>query len=898
MVVGVDKSQFTPRWSRTPIYTLWTPELVEVLLKKPDEFYSNYPELVRFLEERGGEAGLLAYCATRKLKDEYLETIQVHFEHVGAKKAIYAEALGISEQGYYYRMRELPKQLAPWLNSWLLPQEDEAASESAPPRPAPATAAPSAPLASNLPAMVTSLIGRERELDEVVSLIERRDVRLVTLTGPGGTGKTRLAIEVGQHLLDAQPALFPDGIFFIELAALRDPAFITDSILQALGIMEGGNQTIEERLIRYLRRKQLLLVLDNFEHLIAASSLITVLLREAASVKILITSREALRIYGEHEYYVPPLALPAKNQPLLLSELAQIEAIQLFVARAQASNSAFRLTEANAAAVVEICFRLDGLPLAIELAAARSKILPPEAMLPRLKERFHLLKIQMHDRPGRQKTLRGAIDWSYDLLSPSEQVVFAKLAIFSGGCSPEAAAAICDQTEFDILDSLSMLVDKSLLYQELGADRQPRFLMLETIHEYARERLAELGDQDRIYEKFVDYYLGLAEEVTPYLFKTRIDPRPYLSRLEVEHENFRTALAWLIQRSCKEEALRYCVALWPFWQKQGHLSEGLKWFAEALALPNNYSPKLQADAVYGSAVLAFDLSHYPHVKELCETCLHIQRAIGDLPGVAKTLTLLGYTVSLQGKYDEGIMLLQESLRLQRELGNEEGIALSLLYLGIVMRYKNEFEQAMAFEKESLETYRKLDDQPSCAWVLNQLAALALHTRDIALASRYCEESLAIQATLPVIDKRTRGFSLIVRGLVAFYTGYLIHTEQGDKDKAQPFYEQAVECHKESLYNHRDVGNKDGIAWNFMTLAWVGAMRMQATIAAHLLGAAEALCEQMSHPFSPAVQAQNKVFTEKARATMTVDAWDRLWHEGRAMIADLDEVILYALSSSF
>ena len=426
---------------------------------------------------------------------------------------------------------------------------------------------------NNLPAQPTPLIGRERELDDVLALMRSPDVRMLTFTGPGGTGKTRLGLQAAAELMDE----FEDGVFFVALAAIADPTLVAPAIARTLGLTESGNQPLEERLKSYLRDRQTLLVLDNFEHILESAPLLDALLSAASELRVLATSRTALKLYGEHEYLVPPLSLPDPQSILSLESLTQYEAIRLFVDRARAIRPDFSLTEENAPAVVEICARLDGLPLVLELAAARIKLLPPQAMLSRLGDRLKLLTGGARNLPERQRTLRNAIAWSYEMLDEGEKTLFARLAVFSGGSTLEGIEAVCDpqgDLPVEALEGVSSLLDKSLLRQEEGQGAEPRLMMLETIREFASQRLEESGEAEQLRKSHADYCIALAEEAEAGLQGS--EQESWLERLDPEHDNMRSALAWAMEQGMTELGLFLAGALRPFWYARGYLDEGRK----------------------------------------------------------------------------------------------------------------------------------------------------------------------------------------------------------------------------------------------------------------------------------------------------------------------------------
>jgi predicted ATPase len=410
----------------------------------------------------------------------------------------------------------------------------------------------------NLPAQTTAFIGRTTELAEVRELLSRPEVRLLTLTGPGGTGKTRLGLHAAAAALDE----YADGIFLVTLAPISDPALVAMIIAETLGVRLTGDRPVVERLKEFLQDKVLLLVLDNFEHVLAAAPVISELLAASPRLKVLVTSRTLLRLSGEWDYPVPPLALPDPNNLPSLANLAEYEAVQLFDERARAVKSNFALTRDNAPAVAELCVKLDGLPLAIELAAARIRLLPPQKILTQLSSRLQFLKGGARDWPTRQQTLRDTIDWSYDLLDKEELILFRRLAIFAGGCTFEAAEAVgSPDDDVNVLNGLESLVDKNLLKQTEVTD-EPRFEMLETIREYGLERLAQSGEAEALRQAHARYFMALAEEAEPHMFGP--EQATWVKRLETEHDNLRAALAWTIDNAI-EIGVRLAGVLGRFW---------------------------------------------------------------------------------------------------------------------------------------------------------------------------------------------------------------------------------------------------------------------------------------------------------------------------------------------
>jgi predicted ATPase/class 3 adenylate cyclase len=526
---------------------------------------------------------------------------------------------------------------------------------------------------NNLPLQPTALVGREKEVSEVCDLMRGHEIRLLTLSGPGGTGKTRLALQVAADLLDD----FPDGTFFVPLATLTEAELFLSAVAETLGVRETGDQTLYESLKDYLRERRLLLVLDNFEQVIGAAPAVTELLVVAPGLKVLATSRAPLGLYGEHEFPVPPLTLPDLKSPPPLERLTQYEAVRLFVDRARAVKPDFSITNESAPAVAEICVRLDGLPLAIELAAARIKMLPPKAMLQRLSSRLKLLTGGARDLPERQRTLRGAIEWSYALLDEGEQVLFARLAVFSGGRTLEAVDAICDaqgDLPVDTFEGVSSLLDKSLLRQEEGPGGEPRFVMLETVHEFAREKLQKSAEAGEIKRTHAQYFLTLAEEAYPQL--KGANQLEWLDRLEAEHDNMRAALSWALERKEVEVAIRLGGALWLFWFVRGYHSEGRRWLQEALAIEERISPGSRAMALAGVGWLAAHQGDLDRAQEVCEEGLQL---LANEASEAKRclLVFLGWVAREREDYRWATQLFEESLALSQQMSDTYWHATSL-----------------------------------------------------------------------------------------------------------------------------------------------------------------------------------------------------------------------------
>src|SRR6266480_4503582 len=575
---------------------------------------------------------------------------------------------------------------------------------------------------TNLPIQPTVLIGREQQVKEAVALLRREGIRLVTLTGPGGTGKTRLSLQVAAELV----ADFEDGVFFVDLASITDPHLFIPTVSQTLSVRERPGESLSETLKDYLRDKKLLLVFDNFEQLLDAGPAVSALLAGAPNLKALITSRAPLHLSGEHEYSVPPLAVPDLNTSEPPATLAAYEGVQLFLERAQAVKPEFELTSENAPAVAEICARLDGLPLAVELGAARVRILSPQALLGRLSQRLVLLTGGARDAPARQRTLRDTIDWSYSLLGSSEQRLFARLSVFVGGRTIEAAEAVCDpltaELDISVFDGVASLVEKSLLRQDEGPAGEPRLLMLETIREYALDRLERSGDAELLRQRHAHYFVALAEEAEPEIL--RADQVLWLERLEAERDNFRAALGWLLGRGDTELALRLIGSLRRAWVARGYLSETRKWLEAAFERKAALSPHVEAKALYGLGRVALVEGDYDEAIPSLERSAGLFRELGESEGLVFSLADLGFIAIAQGRHEDAQRFADESLAEAKVAGNERTIAAALHSLACTKLDAGEYGEARSLFEQSLELRRKLGDKRNVANSLGYLGSVA------------------------------------------------------------------------------------------------------------------------------------------------------------------------------
>ncbi|MGI8587601.1 MAG: tetratricopeptide repeat protein [Chloroflexia bacterium] len=735
---------------------------------------------------------------------------------------------------------------------------------------------------TNLPAPPTAFIGREQVVAQVTNLLCRPGVRLLTLTGPPGVGKTRVALQVA-----AQPVPdFPDGIFFVALAPVLEPTLVATTISQALGVWPADRQPVIEALQSYLREKQLLLVLDNFEHLLPAAPLVSALLASAAGLKVLVTSRALLHLYGEYAYTVPPMIVPDRAAPPPLERLPEYEAVRLFVERATAADQGFVVAAADADDLADICTGLDGLPLALELAAAQVRRLSLSAIKAQLTRRLNLLADGPRDLPARQQTLRAAIGWSYDLLTREQQVLFRRLAVFMGGCAPEAVEAVAagDELPRDVVASaLSALVEMNLLLPVPTHDGAPHFDLLETIRQYAAEILAQAADEEeaRVHERHADYFLGLAERAEPELRGP--DQIRWFQRLEQEHDNIRAALRWLLDQGAVETAGRLGVALLRFWFVYGHAAEGLQWLEETLTTipstpPRSLTPAVHAAMLNAAGVLARYGSDYRQAslyytrslelwrsladrrgmaralynlaavvryegddrqaRLLAEESLTLSRTLPDKEGSAAALNLLGIMARHQGDVQRAATLCQESLALYREIGDTVHIADVLSSLGTIVHSAGDHQQASAYYGESLTIFRAVGNKPGLAVALTNLGLMALHTEDYAAAAAYYRESLALRREL----ENTAGIAYALNDMG------MVEYKQGKPERAGQHY-------TESLMLFARLHDTRGIAECLERLAGAAVAQRDARGAAHLLGAADALRDANGTAVEPEDRAE-------------------------------------------
>jgi predicted ATPase/serine/threonine protein kinase/Tfp pilus assembly protein PilF len=730
----------------------------------------------------------------------------------------------------------------------------------------------------NLPTQRTPLVGREKALSAAKQLLLRRDVRLVTFTGPGGTGKTRLALQIAEELLE----YFAGGVYFVPLASIADPGLVAPTIAQTLGVRETAGKTLIEDLKEHLQHSHhqaTLLLLDNFEQVASAAPLVAGLLEASAAIKILATSRAVLHVYGEHEFPVPPLALPDLNLLPDVETLSRYPAVALFLQRATALKPDFGLTQENVRAVAEICARLDGLPLAIELAAARIKLLPPPAMLARLQSRLQLLTGGSRDLPERQQTLRAAVGWSYELLNDAEQKLFRRLSVFVSGCTLEAAEAVSNapnDLEADPLDGIASLADKSLLQQSEPADGEARFGMLETIREFALDRLAASGEDTETRRAHAAYCLVLAEEGGSHLAGP--ERRAWLNRFDLEQDNFRAALEWLTRTSNAEWGLRLGSALWLYWQDHAHPAEGRDRLRTILNLPGAAAQaKTRARALL--VVMASTQQMDPFLSRLAgEQAMRIYQELGDKAGVATTSTHMAVAYRDQGNFEEARALFEETIRMWEEAGDPVSVAHTTSNLADVVRAQGDYETARSLHRECLSIFRRLGDRAGMAWSLNHQGDVAREQGDPAAAGSLYDQALAMFRELE--DRTGIARSLTDLGILA--------CQEGRYARAQRLYAEAL-----ALFCELGETKQTARVLEYMACAAAGQELWDRAL--RVAGAAASLRIRLGFPLTLSAKADLDRSLEPARVSLTTSAAATAWMEGSSMPPE--KAIEFALASA-
>jgi len=683
---------------------------------------------------------------------------------------------------------------------------------------------------------------------------------------------SRLALQTAADLIEGGD----DGVFFVALATLTDPTLVASSVAQVLGIREGADQPLLEGIQDYVQNKRLLLLLDNFEQVLEAAPLAGKILSAASRLKVLATSRIPLGIYGEREYAVPPLAIPDPKRLPDLRALSQYEAVRLFIERAEAAKAGFEITSENAPAVAEICVRLDGLPLAIELAAARIKLLPPRAILTRLSNRLKLLTGGAKDLPARQRTLRGAIEWSHDLLDEGERTLFARMAVFSGGRTLEAIEAVCDAVgdlPVDTFEGVSSLLDKSLLGQEEGPEGEPRFVMLETIHEFAREKLDESGEAEEIGRAHARYFLALAEEAEPEL--TGADQVPWTNRLEADHDNLRAALSWSLEAGDAESALRIGGALWRFWGVRGHFSEGRRWLSTSSSGGAAAPVGVRARALLALGDLARRQGDYTPAEEDLQASLALYREAEDRRGEVYALCFLGWIALDRSDLERAEEFLWESLALSREVGKARDTSVVLNALAVLEVYLGDYARAREMQEETLSLAREARDIRSVANCTVNLGWTAAITGEYERAEEYLQEAQGLFWQLG--DRNMAALCDRLMGFVAL--------SRNDPERAEVLIVKAVRVLQE-------LAEAPGVDFALEVVAGVAAMRGEVGRAARVWGAVAGYRETTGIPWLPEERAMIEPHIEAARVRLEESVWQKEWEKGRSMT--LDQAVSYAL----
>jgi predicted ATPase/class 3 adenylate cyclase len=685
---------------------------------------------------------------------------------------------------------------------------------------------------NNLPLQLTSFVGRGDEIAEAVRLLGEH--RLVTLTGAGGTGKTRLALEVATKLLPS----FSDGAFFVDLASIVDPDQVCPAICEALGVREEPGSDLIDTLVNRLAGKALLVVVDNFEHLLEAASVVDEVLGRVGDVRVLATSRSPLGLYGEQEQIVPPLRLPDPRHPPEPEALSRFEAVALFIDRARAARSEFAVTTENAPAVAEICARLDGLPLAIELAASRVKVLSPDAILSRLRHSLDLLAAGARNIPERQRTLRGAIEWSYGLLDEPERRLFARLSVFVGGADLEAVEAVANpdgDMGADTLDGLASLIDKSLVRQTETEAGEPRFGMLETIREYARDRGDLEWDGDTTRRRHADHFLGLAEASEPHL--TGEGQVTWLDRLDRDHENIQAAFRWAIDAGEADRGMRAAAAVWRFWHLRGHVAAGRAWLERLVAFPGGRTAvRAKAEDALGS--LSYWEGEIPETERHYREALAIYRELGDREGIARATYNLAFVPLIRGSgFEEGRRLFQEAIELYRELGDEDTVARAKGDMGFLLVLEGDPRAALPLLEESLSLSRERGD-----------------------TFRLTDDLLRVAEA---------------------------HRSLGDHDRARPRYLEALDVTERANI-------PGGVAAVLQIMASVDSDRGDHRRALRLVGAGMAIAESIGDPDVTKSPFHFADPVGDARKAIGDEATERALDEGRAM--SRDQAVSYARST--
>ncbi len=864
---------------------IWDEQHLKALLRLPrfPKYLLSEEPWSSWLAARRGVDAVRASLRQAPLRPLQRQLLELILNHPNTSALNHAAELHVSLSTYFRYLKTLVDPLLEYLNS-SEPVENRSGlveREASPGHPA-----------TNLPVLLTPLVGAEAMLQRIVALLASAEVRLVTLMGPGGIGKTRLAIQAARWIVEHSPAgrSFNDGVFLVDLAPLRNPDLVLVEIAQVLNLMERSGHPTLELLQRELSERSLLLILDNFENLLDAAPLVTALLQRTTRLKILVTSRAALNVAGEHRLVIPPLSLPGLDPLPALEDLANYSAIQLFVQRAQAIDDTFALTPDNATAVTRLCTGLDGLPLALEMAATRVNHLSPQQMLSLLGQRLQWLA-GARDIAPRHQALRNLIDWSYQLLDPAEQLVFRSLAVFANGWTLEAMESVCalpasggtgDSTPAaqprPVFDILAALVNKSLIFQQSEAEDR-RFGMLETIREYAQEKLVASGEEAIVRQRHAAYYLALIEAWA----QTDSESQLLIARLEGEYRNLRIALQWAIEQSQSELALELAVALWEYWTTRGSPNEGRYWLTRVLAVqPPARTPK-RIRALLELGALALYQYDIQQAQPFFEEAAALGRELDDRHALGKALGGLGEIAQFQGNYELARTLYLEGLDLQREIGDSSGneTGWALHHLGSWALEQGMLEEAERFFTESLTLFQAggestRDQSMAVAHTQAKLGLVALEHQRYGEAAELLETSLAQLRVLLA----EWNWAWVIEHLAEAVLGL------GDLKRAAELFRQSLRIQLEGKSFH-------GIAHSLQGLAAIALAEGQSQHAVHLLSSAQMIYDR--YPLPPLRRRHFDSIVARSRNALDPLAFSAAWREGQTL--PLEQLVAEGLNNS-
>ena len=723
---------------------------------------------------------------------------------------------------------------------------------------------------NNLPFLLNNFIGREESIYQVKKYL--KEGRIVTITGTGGSGKTRLALQTGAELTDD----FDHGVFIAELAPVTDPSFIMQTILSSLGLKEVPGVSPEETLTGYLKNKEMLLILDNCEHLINHCSRISeMLLSKCENLKIIATSREALNSSGEHIYRIPALALPDISINYTPDEIMQNESVRLFLERALSVNSNFRINTSNIPSLIKLSNRLDGIPLAIELAAAYTTILSAQKINDRLDDRFNLLKSGKRNSLPRQQTLRALIDWSYELLSEKEKILWKRLSVFNGGWSLEASENICSDDNIqkhEILELMRKLTEKSIVNYDAARER---YFFLESIKQYGKEKLDEANETRDFLSKHLNYYMELSEYSEPELIRNEI--HIWIEKLESDHGNFQSAIEWSISGGDREKGVRLAGSLWRFWKIRGHYSTGILHIESILKNAEAVSESALGKAFYCLGILTMLKGEYEKSKIYYNESLILRSKSDDKPGIADTLNSLGSAEYYIGNYDQALNYYEGSYSLRKELGNKHGIAMSLNNLGSISYYKSDLKKARKYFEESLAINTELGEKHGISHTLNNLGVISIDQENYNESQKYFEESLVLARNIG--ERSGIAYAL-------YNIGYVLYLKK-EFEQAQKFIEMSLEL------NH-ELGDKWGISVSLIVYSAIQLQKDRLSLASILIGAVDSGLTSIGRVLEKNLKSIKEQIIICLREKLDKDEFIKYFEEGKKL--SLDEAMRILVDS--